>query len=334
MLNMYERGITSDIIDPLFEDIKQSVIPLIKQNQKENKEIKIHATKEKLIEAAKFLLNYIGLDLNRSVIDIFDHGFTDKARNDNIRIAFKMTNNPVPFTLTAIHEGGHGIFEQNIKPSLHCYNNNTIENLYAIHESQSLFYENFLGKNINFWIPIFDEYKKILGLEVSLEEWVEDLNEINVSCTRIGADELSYCLHIILRYEIEKEIFNGHYQVDELENLWNQKMKEYFDLNVTKASEGILQDIHWSEGAFGYFPSYLLGKIYDGMIYKNIDKNLGNINELLKNGRIKEITDYLIEHIYQYGGAYDIYHILDNLNCEKKLTAKPLIDYFKEKYGK
>ena len=140
-------------------------------------------------------------------------------------------------------------------------------------------------------------------------------------------------MHIILRYEIERAIFNDNISLDELPNLWNKKMKDYLGIEVKNDSDGLMQDVHWSEGDFGYFPSYLLGTIYDGMFLDAIEKNVGNLDELLRTGRIKEITNYLIENIYQNGGAYTSSEIIKKI-CNSEISVDPIINYFEKKYSR
>lgn len=332
MLDQYERGITSVTIDKLFSELKEGIKDLIPEEKENESKQTYYYNDQQLIECAKYLLNYIGLDLNKIVLGIFPHGFTEKMCASDIRIAFKHSDNPIDFVSTIIHEGGHALFEQNIKENLSKYENTTIDNLYALHESQSRFFENFLGRNINFWIPIYDDVKRFLELEYSLEEFVKMLNTPKLSFIRTEADELTYCMHIILRYEIERDLFAGNLNVKDLPNEWKQKTKEYLHIDVKNDSEGLMQDIHWAEGGFGYFPSYLLGSIYDGMLYEIVEKNIGNIDDLLKNGEIKQITQYLIDNIYINGGAYTYQEILDSL-CGKELSAKPFIKYLNKKYG-
>lgn len=333
MLNEYETGVNIEIIDKLFSELKEEIIDLIPTETIDKTISRFEFTEQQLIECAKCLLDYIGFDLNKGTIGIYPHGYTEKMNANDIRIAFRHATNPIDFVSTIIHEGGHGIFEQNIAPNLSKYENTTIDNLYALHESQSRFYENMLGRNKNFWIPIYDDVKKILNLNYSLDEFVSLLNTPKCNPIRTMADELTYCMHIILRYEIERDIFEGKINVSEILEIWNKKSKEYLNINVKNDSDGLMQDVHWSEGNFGYFPSYLMGSIYDGMFYETIEKELGSIDELLKNGKIKEITKYLIDNIYVNGGAYTSLEIIDKM-CNKEITAKPLIKYFNNKYRK
>lgn len=333
MLSNYEYGVDSKLLDKLFSELKDGIIGLIPNNEENTKEPYFEYTNQQLIDCANYLLNYIGFDLNKGALGIYPHGYTEKMSKNDIRIAFSYTNNPIDFVTTIIHEGGHALFEQNISPNLAKYENVTVENLCALHESQSRFYENFLGRNKNFWIPIYDDIKNILNLNFTLDEFVSLLNTPKCNPIRTSADELTYCMHIILRYEIERDIFNGKIKVSELPGIWNQKTKEYLNIEVKNDSEGLMQDVHWSEGDFGYFPSYLLGSIYDGMFFEAIQKQLGSVDELLKNGKIKEITDFLIKNIYINGGAYTSLEVINKL-CRKEISVKPLINYFNNKYSK
>jgi len=335
MLNDYELGMTSSVIDSLFDEIKKELKPLLQEIiGKSNSAINYIPRKysdSKLMDTASYLLNYIGFDLNRGALGIYPHGYTDKMNNNDVRIAFKNSNSVTDFASTIIHEGGHGIFEQNIDKSLYPYTNHCVDYCCALHESQSRFYENILGRNINFWKPIYNDIKRMLDLDIDIEEFVTKLNIVKPSFIRTEADELTYCFHIIIRYEIERDIFKGKISVDDLPTVWNEKMVEYLGIKPTNANEGILQDVHWSQGSFGYFPSYLIGSIYDGMLKETIEKEIGSFDEILSHGDIKIITNWLINNIHKNGGAYTGPEIIERL-CNKKITSEPLIRYFREKY--
>ncbi len=334
MLNNYEKGMTQKEIDPLFDRLKEVLIPLVHKVCAKNRLEAPHYqtyTESELMECAKYLLNYIGFDLTRGGLGIYPHGFTTKIHKDDIRIAFSKKENPFSFVSTIIHEGGHGIFEQNIDARLSRLNNDCADNIYGLHESQSRFFENILGRNLYFWKPIYPKVKELLKLDFSLEEFVSHLNDVKCGPIRTEADELTYCLHIIIRYELERDIFNGHIHLEDLPNIWNQKVKEYLGINVTNDAEGILQDVHWSEGSFGYFPSYLLGNIYDGMFLEAIEENVGRIDTLLEQGQIAKIVKYLTENIYQYGNTKSASEIIENI-CHQPVNAEAIIHYFQKKY--
>lgn len=331
MLNDYERGLKQKDIDPLFEELKKEIIPLVKNlKDKELEPININLSESKLYEISKFLLDYIGFDNKRGSLGIYPHGYTTKVSKNDVRIAFSKTNNLFDLSSTIIHEGGHGIFELYSEKEFNELNRVDVD-LIALHESQSRFYENILGRNINFWIPIYDKFKKISGIDLSIDEFIKYFNNPKASFIRTEADELTYCLHIIIRYEIEKEIFNGNIDLNKLDEVWNNKYKEYLGLEVKADDLGILQDMHWSDASFGYFPSYLLGSIFDGMLLEEINKEVGNVDELLKQGKIKEITKYLNENIHKYANAYNIFETCKRV-CKKDMNVMPLVNYFKKKY--
>ena len=332
MLNDYEKGLKSEQIDKLFGDLKEQIIPIIK-NLKNNKIEKLEKkyTNEKLIDLGYFLLDYIGFDNTRGALDIYTHGYTMKLNNNDVRITFSNDNDITDICSTVIHEGGHGIFEQNIDESIAKFYTYDIDKV-ALHESQSRFFENILGRNINFWKPIYNDIKEKLNIDIPLEEFVQKFNDAKPSTIRTKADELTYCMHIIIRYELERSIFNGNVDFDKLPEMWNEKYKEYLGVDVPNDGEGILQDMHWSEGAFGYFPSYLLGSIFDGMLIETVNEKVGNIDDLLSEGKIKEITKFLNENIHKFGGTYNIDEAARRV-CGKGLDVSGIVSYFKNKYG-
>ena len=332
MLSTYEKGISTKLIDKLFEGLKQEIIPIINNLKKQDlKKINIELNSDKYYEVSKYLLNYIGFDNNRGCLGTYSHGYTTKLNDNDVRIAFTLNKDIIDHMCTIIHEGGHGIFEQSISDTLKEYKNYYIDKT-ALHESQSRFYENILGRNINFWYPIYDDIKRILNIDIDINEFIKYFNNAHKSIIRTQADELTYCLHIIIRYEIEKDIFNDKIDLNNIDKIWNQKYKEYLGLEIKNDKDGILQDMHWSDGSFGYFPTYLLGSIFDGMLYEHID-SLMNINDTLKSGNIKKITKYLNENIHKYGGAYNINEVSNRL-LNKDLEINGIVKYFKDKYSK
>lgn len=331
MLNDYEEGINSEFIDKLFEELKIELIPIVKQlKNKEIKKIDNVLDDTNFIKFARFLLDYIGFDNSRGALGIYTHGYTTKFNNNDERITFSNRDNPLDSISTIVHEGGHGIFDQNVGINLTQYETYDV-NKYALHESQSRFYENILGRRKSFFTPIYDEIKKYLNIDLPIDEFVECFNNAKASLVRTEADELTYCLHIIIRYEIEKEIFNDNIDLDKLPEIWNKKYQEYLGISSSDYSHGILQDMHWSDGSFGYFPSYLLGSIFDGMLLELINEKLGNIDTILEEGRIKEITRFLNNNIHKFGGTYNVNEVCNRV-CGKDLDVKPIVNYFKDKY--
>lgn len=337
LLNQYEEGMDSATIDKLFGELKEELVPLIArvtaegitENPKFSQNFDVDAQEK----VQKMLLDYIGFSWEKGAVGRTEHPFTLNFSSNDVRVTnHYYENKPISSIFSAIHEGGHAIFEQNVNPE---YNGTVAGSCgyMGIHESQSRFYENMLGRNKNFWIPIYEKLGEILPQfkEITLDEFYKEINHVENSFIRTEADELTYGIHVILRYEMEKAIFRDHVDVNELPALWNQKMQEYLSITPKDDAEGILQDMHWSGGSFGYFPSYLLGNIYDGMLREQVEKELGSIDTILAEGRIMEITKWLNEKIHKYGSIRLPKDTIMEV-CGREVSAQPLIRYFKEKY--
>ena len=339
LLDQYEEGMDAATIDRLFGDLKKELIPLVQSilaaeqpdDSKFAGKYDINAQRE----VQKMLLDYIGFSWESGAVGETEHPFTLNFSSKDVRVTNHYYEDmPISAIFSAIHEGGHAIFEQNVNPEI----NGTVAGscgYMGVHESQSRFYENILGRNKNFWIPIYDKLGELLPQfkEITLDEFYREINHVRNSFIRTEADELTYCFHIIIRYEIEKAIFRENVGVEELPELWNQKMQEYLQITPANDAEGILQDMHWSGGSFGYFPTYLLGSIYDGMYIEQVEKDLGSIDTILAEGRILEITKWLNEKIHVYGSTRTPKDTLLAI-CGREVTAEPLVHYFKEKYTK
>lgn len=339
LLDNYEEGMDTETIDRLFGDLKKELIPLVKQilaaKQPDDSKFKGHYDVDAQKKVQNLLLDYIGFSKDAGSVGETEHPFTLNFNSKDVRVSnHYYEEEPLFAMFSAIHEGGHAIFEQNVNPA---YDNTVAGSCcyMGVHESQSRFYENILGRNKNFWLPIYDKLGELLPQfkEITLDEFYHEINHVRNSMIRTEADEVTYCFHIILRYEMEKAIFRDHVPVAQLPELWNEKMKEYLDIVPANDAEGILQDMHWSDASFGYFPSYLLGSIYDGMYLEELEKELGSVDELLAAGKIGEITKWLNRKIHWYGSTRTPKEVIANV-CGKEVSAEPLIRYFKEKYSK
>ncbi len=337
MLDTFEEGMDSATIDGLFEDLKKELVPLVKAiiaaKQPDDSKFRQHYDIESQKKVQEFLLKYIGFNFEAGTVGETEHPFTLNFSPYDVRVSNHYADNDaLSGIFTAIHEGGHAVFEQNVNPAYDgtvagscCY--------MGVHESQSRFFENILGRNKNFWSPIYGQLQELLPQykDITLDEFYHEINHVRNSFIRCDADELTYCLHIVLRYEMEKAIFRDNVSVDKLPQLWNQKMQEYLQITPTCDAEGILQDMHWSDGSFGYFPSYLLGSIYDGMFLDAVEKDLGSVDTILAEGKVKNITKWLNENIHYYGSTRTPSQVIDNV-CKKPVSAEPIIRHFKKKY--
>lgn len=337
LLDGYEESFHVEELDRFFSKLKEEIIPLLKKVEQAEEIDDSFFYQEYDIEKQKefnvFLAEYMGFDFKRGVIAESEHPFTTSWHNHDVRITTHYyKDNLSSGILSTIHEGGHALYEQGIRDEF----TQTLVGegvSCAMHESQSRFYENVLGRSEAFWEPLYpklqDTFPKQLG-QVSLGQFVRALNKVKVDFIRTEADELTYCLHIMVRYELEKQMIEEDVPVDKLPGLWNQKYQEYLGITPNNDKEGILQDVHWSMGDIGYFPSYALGNAFAAQIYHTMKKELP-VEELLRKGKIAEITAYLKEHIHQYGASKEPREMLKALTGEE-FNPDYYIQYLKEKF--
>ena len=203
----------------------------------------------------------------------------------------------------------------------------------SLHESQSRLWENHIGMSSVFWEGFFSTVQKHFTSlkDMSYEEWYRTINKINGSMIRLESDELHYALHIIIRYEIERDLLNGKLSVDNLQETWNRKYHEAFGAVPKDDIEGVLQDVHWSEGMFGYFPSYTIGDIYSSMFYEKMSIDNPKINNEISNGKFNTIHSWLTENIHKHSTSLPTKTLLQNV-CGKKIDIQCHLTYLKNKY--
>ncbi|PET38993.1 carboxypeptidase M32, partial [Bacillus sp. AFS001701] len=229
----------------------------------------------------------------------------------------------------------HALYEQNLSSNL--IGTPLCEGAsMGIHESQSLFFENMIGRSKEFWEAQYENLIAKTGdyfKNLSVEEFYKAINHSEPSLIRIEADECTYPLHIMVRYEIEKELFDGDLQVKDLPKVWTDKMEEYLGIVPSNDREGVLQDVHWAGGDFGYFPSYALGAMYAAQFKHKMKQDLSDYETILKSGEIHQIVNWLTLNIHQYGKLKEPKELLVDVTGEE-LNVKYFIDYLEDKYSK
>ncbi|MBS4199461.1 carboxypeptidase M32 [Bacillus sp. FJAT-49732] len=341
LLDMYEPGVTVDIIDKVFGELRDVIVPLVKKitnsDNKPKTDFLFHKfPKEKQKEFSVKILEQMGYDFNSGRIDETVHPFATGLNPGDVRVTTRYDEQDFRMAIFGtIHEGGHALYEQNISKELIgtplCKGTSM-----GIHESQSLFYENILARDRAFWecnYELLKEYANGQFNQVSIDEFYRAINEAKPSLIRIESDDLTYALHIIIRYEIEKGLFNDEIKVEELPKVWNDKYEEYLGIIPSNDAEGVLQDVHWSGGSFGYFPSYALGYMYAAQLKNAMLKDLPNYDELLREGNLLPIKNWLTEHVHQYGKTKEPLEIIKKATGEG-LSAKYLAKYLEEKFSK
>lgn len=341
LLDIYEPGMTTERLDIVFGELRESLVDLLQRIK--NSKIKTDDTFLKgnySIESQRKLgetiLGQIGYDYEkRGRIDVSEHPFTTNFGNRDVRITTKYdTSDFRPAIFSMIHEGGHGIYEQNIPDELEGTSLGSGASM-GMHESQSRFYENILGKSMEFWScfypKFYETYQELEG--VDLISFYKAINCVEPSLIRIDADELTYSLHIIIRYEMEKLLINSDINIDDVPSLWNEKYKEYLGVEPENDTDGVLQDVHWSGGDFGYFPSYALGNLYGAQIFNKLKIEIPNWNQKICSGDFFPITKWLKENVHQYGAALKPAELIKKVTGEE-LTSKYFIEYLNDKFSR
>ncbi len=339
LLSDYEEGFTEKKLDGFFGELGRGLLPLVQEVTQKNKKQPVSCDflfqsydVEKQRHWNKWLAAYLGFQFSRGVLAESEHPFTTSLHKDDVRITTHYYKNNLESAIfSTIHEAGHGIFEQGNSEAL----TQTIlgGGTCGVHESQSRFYENMLGRSRAFWTPIYGRLQRSfpeqLG-DIPLDVFIRAINRSEPGLIRTEADELTYCLHIMIRYELEKRLFSGQLSVKELEQEWNKWYEEYLGVTPKTAGEGVLQDIHWAMGEFGYFPSYALGNAMAAQLYAYMDREL-NIEKLLQAGELLSVSEYLREHIHRFGASKGMEELLSEITGEG-LNAKYYIEYLQGKY--
>ncbi|MBS4176610.1 carboxypeptidase M32 [Lederbergia citrea] len=341
LLDMYEPGVTVEIIDKVFGELRDVIVPLVKKiaecGNRPRTDFLYHPfSKEKQKEFSLKILDQMGYDFGSGRLDETVHPFAIGLNPGDVRVTTRYDENDWRMAVFGtIHEGGHALYEQNISKQLLGTPLCTGTSM-GIHESQSLFYENILARDRAFWENNFDllkEYADGQFDDVTLDEFYAAINEAKPSLIRIESDDLTYALHIIIRYEIEKGLFNDEIEVKDLPAVWNDKYEEYLGIRPENDAEGVLQDVHWSGGSFGYFPSYALGYMYAAQLKNAMLKDLPKYEELLRTGDLNPIREWLTDRVHQFGKSKKPLEIIEEATGEG-LSATHLANYLVEKFSK
>lgn len=339
LLDIYEPGITVKKLDVTFAELRDAIIDLldrIKSRGRKTDNQFLHSdypldAQQKLCRS---VLEKMGYDFNAGRLDVSVHPFTDTLGAQDVRITTHYYEKEFQSALfSCIHEGGHAIYEQNISEDLLGTMLKTGTSM-GIHESQSRLYENIIGRSRAFWTYFYSETQACFPQfnDIALDTFYKAINQVRPSLIRIESDELTYSLHIIIRYELEKAIFDGDAGLNELPVLWNKKYREYLGVEPKNDADGILQDMHWSSGNFGYFPSYALGNLYGAQFIHKLKEDMPDCERRIEGGDLMSLNGWLKEHIHQYGSVYMPNELLQRVTGED-LTAKYYIDYLNQKYG-
>ena len=337
LLDFYERGLTAKRLDGFFDALKAAIVPLIEKISKaapiDDSIMHGHFPVEVQRRFSEYLMQVMGIDRDRCTIGETEHPFTQNFSKNDVRITTHYYENDFTNSMySVVHEGGHALYELGTGDEYEKTNLAGGASM-AMHETISRFYENIIGRSRSFCSLILPEVKKLFPQFecVSDEKFYRLCNVSRPSLIRMDADELTYALHIIVRYEIERDMIAGRYTAEDIPRVWKEKYKEYLGVDVPDDEHGALQDSHWSGGSVGYFPAYALGSAYGAQILYKMKQEI-DVDEAVKSGSTKLINDWLEEKIFRHGAMYDPDELLKMCTGES-FDPKYYIDYLTNKYS-
>jgi len=341
LIDAFEPGMTADEASKILNDLKDFLVPFVAKIKKAKQ--KIDAKRlignfpiEKQMAFNEQVVSKIGFDLEAGRIDKTVHPFEMSMHPTDVRITTRYRENDALYSVgSIIHEAGHGLYDQGMNPE---YFGTPLSEMisHGIHESQSRLWENIIGKSESFWKYFYPKLQKEFPKPfktVSLADFVRIINKVSPSLIRTEADEVTYNLHIIMRFEIEKEMIEGSIDLKDLPKIWQAKMQEYFGIKVPNNSMGVLQDVHWGAGLIGYFPTYTFGNLYSAQFYSAIKRDIPNIDKQIASGKFGEIREWLRKNIHTHGKTYKAGELVKKVTGED-LNSKYFVDYLREKYSK
>ena len=341
LLNEYERGVDTAYLDSFFATLRERIVPLIRaigqKEQPDDSFLRRRYPAEAQRRFSDYLMEVLGLDRAHCGIGETEHPFTLNFNSQDVRITTHYQENDVASSMySVIHEGGHAKYELNIDPALDytCLSGGVSM---GVHESQSRFYENLIGRSRPFIEAVFPRMKEFFPeqlKDVTAEQFYRAVNKAQPSLIRTEADELTYCLHIMVRYEIEKRLIGGTLAVKDVPETWNRLYKEYLGVDVPDDRRGCLQDSHWSGGSFGYFPSYALGSAYGAQMLKNMEAEI-DVWGPVSRGDLTAVSAWLKEKVHRYGGLMEPADVVKNAcgSFDPTIYTDYLVKKYSELYG-
>jgi carboxypeptidase Taq len=339
LLNEYEKGADVAMLDAIFRDVRSSLLPLLQkialQDVPEKKFLSRHYPKDQQWEFGLGLLKAMGYDFKAGRQDVSEHPFTTSFNPQDVRVTTRIDEQDLGnMTWSCIHEGGHALYEQGLpieEYGLPCGEAASL----GIHESQSRLWENNVGRSLIFWQH---HYGKLQGLfrsnllAIPIQDFYKAINLVQPSLIRTEADELTYHFHVMIRYEIEKELIAGNLKTGDLRDVWNKYYEDFLQVSVPDDLHGILQDIHWSHGSFGYFPTYSLGSFYAAQLYAAAKKQVPGLENDIASGVYDQLLHWLRENIHRHGRFWTSNELCEKVTGEK-LDFRYFLEYATEKFS-
>jgi carboxypeptidase Taq len=338
LLDIYEEGLTTEEVTTVFASLKHELVGLVKSLGEENgakSELLanlVPMTQQDQVLFSEKLLGAIGYDFDRGRQDISAHPFTTSLGHNDRRVTNRFRPDSLEFIFSALHEGGHALYEQGIAEK-HATSPLDEGVSLGIHESQSRLWENIIGRSQLFWqhyYPVLQSAMPQQFKDIPLPDFMRHINKVQPGFIRVEADEVSYNLHVLIRFELEKKLLEGSLAIDDLPALWNEKYARYLGVDVDSDANGVLQDIHWAHGSFGYFPTYTIGNLAAAQIWRVYCRFDPDYQQTLQLGKLDKIRQWLADNIYCHGAVFKPTVLMERV-CGEKINSRYFIDYLKNK---
>lgn len=338
LMNQYERSATVAMIDKVFADVKQPLRDLLSETQQrqsaDDQFLHRHFPKQQQWEWGTYLAKQLGFDFEAGRQDISEHPFTTNFSSQDVRITTRIDENDFAnMTWSTIHEVGHALYEQGLPVDQYGVPLGEYASL-SVHESQSRLWENCVGRGSAFWsyyYPKLNEFFPDQFRDISKAHFLRAINKVQPSFIRTEADELTYHFHVMVRYELEKRLIEGSLQVHEIPVYWNDQYKAMLGVEVPDDKQGCLQDVHWSHGSFGYFPTYSLGSFYAAQLWEQAKKDIGGLeDEISTEGKTAALLSWLRSNVHNHGRFYNSDELCA-LVTGKKLDSTVFVSYLSQK---
>jgi carboxypeptidase Taq len=338
--DLYERDSTAAAVEAVFTPLRAELVELVGEIRERGRSIDVSPLLGAFDEGRQERFNLgvaraFGYDLDGGRLDRTTHPFASGIGRGDVRITTRYKGDDLRGALfPTLHEAGHGIYEQNL-PAEHAGTPLGRHASLGVHESQSRLWENLVGRSLPFWewaYPRLQEtFPDRLGA-VDLEAFHAAMNVVEPSLIRVEADEVTYHLHVMIRFELERALLEGSLDVDDLPGAWNERYEAYLGITPPDDRRGCLQDVHWAGGMIGYFPTYSLGTLLSAQLWEALRRDLGDVDDAMRRGEFGGILSWLIEHVHRHGRRYTPAE-LTRRATGAELSAEPYLRYAREKYG-
>jgi len=338
LLNQYEPGMTTSQLVKLFDEVRKQLVPFVKailaKPPIDDDFTRLNYPRQIQWDFGMDILKEMGFDFEAGRQDISSHPFTTNFNSRDVRVTTRINENDLcEMIWSCIHEGGHALYEQGLPYDDYGLPSGEYLSL-GIHESQSRLWENNVGRSLPFWKKYYSGLKQVFPEQlnaISDGQFYKAINKVEPSLIRTNADELTYHFHVMIRFELEVALMEGKIKVEDLPQLWNAKYKEYLGIEVPDDARGVLQDVHWSHGSFGYFPTYSIGSFYAAQFFIQAEKEIPDLTGQIEKGNLVPLLTWLREKIHRHGRLYTS-NELCKMITGKELDFNDFMTYAGKKY--